>query len=837
MTTINQIASQPTHRRYYAVRKGRAVRSCIFLFWNDCKAHVDGHDDAEYCDFDDIIAAVEYAEQSAVPPPFFSTPLVMSLASTNINLKDNVLKLGQKPSYSDAKNCENADEKQNPKKVATKSCKQIKRPVTKASSCSELESLGRKENLTDSTHNREKNCNGSLEKSNDTAQKNNCEDFSNTFERKAVEKKRKSTKDFYSAESSNMSGNLVLMKKQKTTGYASFPFNQTINGLRMTDAFAGLPWSSLQVQDKSNTLQLGTTFMHTNASAPTVLPLKGAYAYTPTTNQMSHIHVTNLPKFRRHNKNSNEKIDDGNSVGNNYNEEKSGKDRNDGASLKCYSSASQPMTQPTTLFNMPNIPPLHRHQHFDEKNYEQKVENIQQQNAESNAGEKSIQEKKGNSLPGISCCSTSNQLAHANEESPEKPQLCGQHSYGSVETRNETKTEDNFNNAYSGIKLDKNWVQKYEELKMYYRKHEEAVRHNMPIPQKPPSLDRFISIQKQKYKVVCCSSSTNSSLDLKRQKKIDLLRQINFDFFSGEGDKAFSFISDQKNDTSEIITIEKNWMEKYGELKSYNLECEKAARDGTLAPPKPPALDRFIRVQRQLYRAVCHGSTNSSKLDLKREKKISLLQEINFVFDDEEWEENFKKLQQCPRKNGRVIVPYKTNVPLGQWVKAQRLHYLRLKNGKSSVLDTDKALRLGQLGLHFQKSEIEHTTWETRLEQLNEFKIAHSHLRVSTNHPILGGFIDRLRADYKRYLKGEKSPLNEKKLQQLIDLGFELKLGRNHDKSTWKTWDEHFQGLLDFKEKHGHTRVPTSYDKDPKLASWVRQVSCNLRESLKFSQL
>uniref|UniRef100_A0A7S1BP33 Ribonuclease H1 N-terminal domain-containing protein n=1 Tax=Corethron hystrix TaxID=216773 RepID=A0A7S1BP33_9STRA len=58
--------------QFYGVRKGKAVRACVFLFWSDCKAQVDGYDGAEYAgpfgDFHDavIFAAMRQSKDNSI---------------------------------------------------------------------------------------------------------------------------------------------------------------------------------------------------------------------------------------------------------------------------------------------------------------------------------------------------------------------------------------------------------------------------------------------------------------------------------------------------------------------------------------------------------------------------------------------------------------------------------------------------------------------------------------------------------------------------------------------------------------------------------------------------
>uniref|UniRef100_A0A7S1FSJ8 Helicase-associated domain-containing protein n=1 Tax=Corethron hystrix TaxID=216773 RepID=A0A7S1FSJ8_9STRA len=57
--------TKPNQWKYYSVRKGRTVSSCIFLFWQDCKHQIDGFDKAEYAIFTDLLAAAKFAQPPA----------------------------------------------------------------------------------------------------------------------------------------------------------------------------------------------------------------------------------------------------------------------------------------------------------------------------------------------------------------------------------------------------------------------------------------------------------------------------------------------------------------------------------------------------------------------------------------------------------------------------------------------------------------------------------------------------------------------------------------------------------------------------------------------------
>ena len=47
---------------FYGVRKGRhGLQACVFMHWHDCKAFVEGYEEADYRVFADLEDAAEYA--------------------------------------------------------------------------------------------------------------------------------------------------------------------------------------------------------------------------------------------------------------------------------------------------------------------------------------------------------------------------------------------------------------------------------------------------------------------------------------------------------------------------------------------------------------------------------------------------------------------------------------------------------------------------------------------------------------------------------------------------------------------------------------------------------
>ena len=79
---------------------------------------------------------------------------------------------------------------------------------------------------------------------------------------------------------------------------------------------------------------------------------------------------------------------------------------------------------------------------------------------------------------------------------------------------------------------------------------------------------------------------------------------------------------------------------------------------------------------------------------------------------------------------------------------------------------------------------------------------------------------------YQNYLAGKYSPMTQERIDQLNSVGFD-----------WGTtiigWDGHFEKLVQFKESHGHCRVPRNHSVDNvNLGIWVNTQRSNYQKYL-----
>jgi hypothetical protein len=118
--------------------------------------------------------------------------------------------------------------------------------------------------------------------------------------------------------------------------------------------------------------------------------------------------------------------------------------------------------------------------------------------------------------------------------------------------------------------------------------------------------------------------------------------------------------------------------------------------------------------------------------------------------------------------------------------------------------------------------------WNVHLEQLRDFKKTHGHCLVPHTFPEnqhLARWVKRQRRQYKLMLAGQiSSTMTQERVNILNTEGF---IWDSHD----IIWRERFNQLLEYKNLHGHTRVPSYCKENPRLASWVK---CQRRQHKLF---
>ncbi len=217
---------------------------------------------------------------------------------------------------------------------------------------------------------------------------------------------------------------------------------------------------------------------------------------------------------------------------------------------------------------------------------------------------------------------------------------------------------------------------------------------------------------------------------------------------------------------------------------------------------------RWVGGQRKL--------NNRKKLKPERKEK---LEAIGFPWrlraPTQSWEEHYQNLVSFKQKYGHCQVSSEdeTTKTLGRWVGTQRKKHLRLDQTKVDLLN-----ELGfdwkiEPGKSLVKQMKQHATsrekWWRNYHKLSSFKQHYGHLRVGQSKDQkwkpLYIWISRQRSNW------QKGSLEEEQITALKKIGF--------DKERPRSWEENYQYLQDFKQRHGHCQV--SKAEDNVLSNWV----------------
>ncbi|KAK1734997.1 helicase-associated domain-containing protein [Skeletonema marinoi] len=104
-------------------------------------------------------------------------------------------------------------------------------------------------------------------------------------------------------------------------------------------------------------------------------------------------------------------------------------------------------------------------------------------------------------------------------------------------------------------------------------------------------------------------------------------------------------------------------------------------------------------------------------------------------------------------------------------------------------------------------------TWQTRLEELKEYKEKHGDVEVPQKYGPLGTWVNKQRNEYNKIQKGVKSQLTQERISQLNSINFRWAQSKGQ-----KLWETRFNELKEYKEKNCHCNVNT---KDGRLGRWV----------------
>ena len=174
----------------------------------------------------------------------------------------------------------------------------------------------------------------------------------------------------------------------------------------------------------------------------------------------------------------------------------------------------------------------------------------------------------------------------------------------------------------------------------------------------------------------------------------------------------------------------------------------------------------------------------------------------------EQWNSRFKELLSYRSEHGDSNVPQRRG-KLGSWVKLQRALY------KAGSLAQDRIDRLSSIGFKWAMKEGGPAVpWETRFDELVQYKAKHGDCNVPDKQGKLGTWVGTQRKAYKA------NSLAHGRIDRLSSIGFSWVMARGVRVRAKGNWETRFEELVRYKTEHGDSDAPR---KEGKLGVWVNK--------------
>ena len=195
-------------------------------------------------------------------------------------------------------------------------------------------------------------------------------------------------------------------------------------------------------------------------------------------------------------------------------------------------------------------------------------------------------------------------------------------------------------------------------------------------------------------------------------------------------------------------------------------------------------------------------------------------------FEFHSFEERIEQLKTYKKQNGDVDIPVDDPL-LGQWMETQRRQLILYNKGKESKLDAEKVSQLKSVGVDVinvdkphirprQETSASMQKWNNMFEALNQFQNRNGHCQVAKSdgeNQQLYKWVCQQRLEYKKLRNNRGNKMTASRLQKLNDIGFVFT-----PRAAYLRWEERMEQLKEYKQKHGHLRVPVI---DPDIGEFV----------------
>ena len=181
------------------------------------------------------------------------------------------------------------------------------------------------------------------------------------------------------------------------------------------------------------------------------------------------------------------------------------------------------------------------------------------------------------------------------------------------------------------------------------------------------------------------------------------------------------------------------------------------------------------------------------------------------------WKEDYDRLVAYQNEHGTCVVRGQTEDrrSLRAWTQKQRERQ-SLPDGNNGKLPWYFAHLLDKLGFRWKTTE---DVWEQHYQDLVEYQKEFGHTRVPRGYkanPSLAHWVKRVRHDGNKFKENPTSvTISAAQIQKLDDIGF---VWENLNRS----WNERFEELLEFRQKHGHCATHKESNVSKKLLQWCQ---------------
>jgi len=239
---------------------------------------------------------------------------------------------------------------------------------------------------------------------------------------------------------------------------------------------------------------------------------------------------------------------------------------------------------------------------------------------------------------------------------------------------------------------------------------------------------------------------------------------------------------------------------------------------------KSSFLDMVNSIVAKRTRSINNSSSSAPRKERNNQvgnPDVATVYSNTITHKNKSFQERFLELTDYESEHGHCVVPSTENgqhYSLGRWCNEMRKTYRNMKknNKEHSTLTTGNIQRLEDIGFTWNG----YKSFDDYFRDLKEFKQNNGHCNVP-NHSVLNQWSKKMRLAYSKIKKGEKpvSKLTEGNIKRLDSIGFNWSIDK-----YFRTFDDHFKELEEYKAKHGDCNVPYGTGEFNSLCRWCSKL-------------